>query len=83
MRLALLTILACLFLVAPRAAGPIFCLGLAFAMSAALVETLDDVKRRAQRRNMLSVQIRSYALAFTSSRQINARRLGSLTGGFI
>ena len=37
MRIALLTILACLFLVAPPAARPILCLGIAFVMSAALV----------------------------------------------
>lgn len=83
MRLALLTILACLFLVAPPAARPILCLGIAFVMSAAMVEMLRDAKRSAQRSKMLSLQIRSHASAFTCTRQINARRLGSFTGCFI
>ncbi len=80
MRIALLTILACLFLVAPPAARPIICLGIAFVMSAALVEMLRDAKRSAQRRSMLSLQFSRQASAFTSIRQVNARRLGSFTG---
>jgi hypothetical protein len=76
-RSALLTVLACMFLVAPRAAAPILCLGIAFVVSAALVEMERDAKRGAQRRIMLVLQFRSHAAAFTNTRQINARRLAS------
>ena len=83
MRIALLIILACLFLAAPPAMRPILCLGVAFVMSAALVEMLRDHKRSTQRRSMLSLQIRGHASSFASARKINAHRFGSVTGCFL
>lgn len=83
MRVALLTILACLFLVAPPGTRPIVALCVSFVMSAALLEMLGNAKRATQRRGMLNAQFRDHAAALASVRKFNARRLGSFTGCFI
>ncbi len=82
MRVFLLATLACLFLVAPPAARPILCLGIAFVMSAGLVDMLRDGKRIAQRRSMLNAQFRDHAAAITSARRGNVRPQGSFKSCF-
>lgn len=72
MRAFLLAALACLFLVAPPAVQ-LLCLGVAFVMSAGLVDMLRVGTPIAQRRSLLNAHFRAHTEAITRARRGDVR----------
>ena len=81
MRAFLLATLACLFLVAPPAVQ-LLCLGIAFVMSAGLVDMLRLGTPIAQRRSMLNAHFREHAAAITRVRRADVRPQDSFKSCF-
>ena len=69
MRLAILAILACLFLASPTALRPFMCFAAVFVLVCEFRDLWREMRRSSRRRAMLSDQIRGYADAVHTSRR--------------